>query len=455
MRKIHFALILSCGFSLTLAILWITMAQNFSAKAAPENKSAIINLSPLQELRVCQSGCAHSALQSAVDAANEGDIIKVAAGVYTGVNNYAGLSQVVYLSKTLTLQGGYSTTDWTTSAPETNLTSLDAEGQGRVFYITGDIQPTIEGFRITGGEASALGGLPPQPEWDLGGGILVITATPKIKNNVVISNTCSSELCNGGGIAVLYSDAIISENTFQFNSTGWGGGAFWSGWSSSTVNANTFTANQAKEGGAAEIHIDSGTFSNNLIISNSAESGGGLSSHIGTEKIFNNVFTDNTASNTGSGLTISGSSPQLLHNTIARNQGGDNSGISVIQSFFGYYSNASLTNTILVDHSVGISVTGGNTVTVNSVLWYDTPITITKSITAAVNVQNDYMGDPVFASDGYHLLAGSAAVDRGVDTGIMLDIDGEPRPAGTAFDLGADEIWYQIYLPGITNNYQE
>lgn len=32
--------------------------------------------------------------------------------------------------------------------------------QGRVLYITGDINPTIEGLRITGGSAVGLGGLP-------------------------------------------------------------------------------------------------------------------------------------------------------------------------------------------------------------------------------------------------------------------------------------------------------
>ena len=46
---------------------------------------------------------------------------------------------------------------WT---PTTTPTTLDAQRQGRVLYITGDINPTIEGLSITGGNAAGLGGFP-------------------------------------------------------------------------------------------------------------------------------------------------------------------------------------------------------------------------------------------------------------------------------------------------------
>jgi hypothetical protein len=322
-----------------------------------------------------------------------------------------------------------------------------------VIYIIGEIQPTISGLYITGGEGQGLGGIPDQPEWDLGGGMLVITATAEIKNNQVFSNTCSSNLSNGGGIALLYSDAIIEDNTFRYNTTGWGGGGLWAGWSTSTIISNLFSSNLARDGWGGELYMDDGTFSENLVISNTAEFGGGFSSHIGTEKILNNVFTDNSAGNSGGGLSINGSSVQLNHNTIARNSGGDGSGITVVQSFFGPYSLVDLTNTILVDHEVGISVTGGNTVTVNAILWENTPITVSKSITALISVQKEHTGDPLFNLDGYHLTVGSKAIDMGVETYIIMDIDGEPRPAGAAYDLGADEMWYSIYLPLIINKY--
>lgn len=49
---------------------------------------------------------------------------------------------------------------------------------------------------------------------------------------------------------------------------------------------------------------------------------------------------------------------------------------------------------------------------------------------------------------GYHLTAGSAAVDRGVASGVTKDIDGQFRPQGAGYDLGADEFGvFSIYLP--------
>ena len=59
------------------------------------------------------------AVQDAVDAASEGSTVKVA-GYCTGAQPRAGTLQTVYISKTLTLAGGYTTTDWVNSYPLPN-----------------------------------------------------------------------------------------------------------------------------------------------------------------------------------------------------------------------------------------------------------------------------------------------------------------------------------------------
>jgi hypothetical protein len=168
--------------------------------------------------------------------------------------------------------------------------------------------------------------------------------------------------------------------------------------------------------------------------------------------LVNSVVADNQASGAGSGLTVHSSSSRLVHTTLARNHGGTGSGLFItgegdVENYSP--STAALTNVILVSHTVGITVTGGNTATVNSVLWYATPLTVSTEATAIVVVQNEYIGDPAFAPDGFHLRSSSAAIDRGVEAGITNDIDGDLRPYGNGRDLGADE-WTPsrfIYLP--------
>ena len=67
---------------------------------------------------------------------------------------------------------------------------------------------------------------------------------------------------------------------------------------------------------------------------------------------------------------------------------------------------------------------------------------------------NDCSGDPDFDTDGYHLPPISAAVDAGVDAGVTTDIDGDARPWGGGYDIGAEEFrkWY-IYLPSMMKNH--
>ncbi len=139
-------------------------------------------LAQADSLTVCKTGCSYSIIQDAIDAAEDGDVVKVASGIYTDVNDYGGLAQIGYISKTITIQGGYTTSNWTIPDPVTNATILDAGGEGRVLFITGDISSTIDGLHITGGDASVIA------SWLDGGGVFIENANISFYNNWVYNN---------------------------------------------------------------------------------------------------------------------------------------------------------------------------------------------------------------------------------------------------------------------------
>jgi hypothetical protein len=325
-------------------------------------------------------------VQYAVDAAGDDDVIKVAAGIYTGVNSYGGLAQVVYLSKTLTVRGGYTTTDWTVSDPVANPTTLDAEGQGRVLYITGPINPTIEGLRMTGGDASGRGG--GGGSIDGGGGVYVTEAAPTMRDCAVYSNTASStgegrggglylqesaatlsgstvagntastaDSGRGGGLYLDNSDgATLSDNLVEDNigSTAWAGngGGLYLMQSDATVNGNTILGNvgstaYAGGGGGLQLYRSAATLTGNWVLNNTASTvewayGGGIFVSVSPATLTGNIVRGNKASLTtqghGGGIDLGGSAATLNDNTIADNvastgpsYGGNGGGVSVRQ----------------------------------------------------------------------------------------------------------------------------
>ncbi len=396
-------------------------------------------------------------VQYAVDQAQAGEEVRVASGLYTGVQGRPApseylnppasgvITQVVYISKTVTIRGGYTTAFTDPPDPEANQTTLDAQGEGRVLFITGNISPTIEGLHITNGDAAGLGG---RSSTDVGGGVYVINATVIISNNRMFSNTAQY----GGGLYLHDSDATLSGNTVTANTANERGGGLYLWSSDATLSGNTVMSNTTgySGGGLFLQFSDNAALSGNAVISNTAQVGGGLYLWGSDATLTNNVVADNQATSSGSGLYIRDSSPSLLHTTIARNSGG--SGVFVT-SLSGDYGTVALTNTILVSHTVGITVTAGNTATLESTLWHGNATDWGGAGTIVTGTHN-YWGDPLFDADGYHLMEGSAAIDEGVDAGVTTDIDGDPRDSTP--DLGADEFvsapGHELYLPIILKN---
>jgi hypothetical protein len=230
--------------------------------------------------------------------------------------------------------------------------------------------------------------------------------------------------------------ARITENEFIANTagrnSGWGGGISLYECTDVSLSGNRFERNVAA-----------------LPPSLYSWGGGAQVTRGGFITLTNNVFVGNRATTAGSGLAISNSTSLLLHTTFAGNSGGNGSALEVAATRSAG-SSASLVNTIMFSHSMGITVGQGCTVTLVATLWQGTRTLWMGA--GSVASTGYYDGDPRFAADGYHLRAGSAALDIGVDAEVRTDIDGDPRPLGAGYDLGADELWPTIYLPVVVRS---
>jgi hypothetical protein len=213
------------GIGLSILVLWLPARQIVRAGTP---------------ITVCLAGgCDYTTIQAAVDAAGDGDIIKIAAGHYTQRNTYDGLAQVVYLKKTVTLRGGYTTTNWAVSDPAAYPTILDAQGQGRVIYITGNISPTLQGLFITGGNPAGLRGNPADND-DAGGGVYIVTAQATLIHNRIFSNTASL----GGGVFLANDHSSLKDNYVANNTAGEGAGLYLYH-SDANLTGNTIVTNTA------------------------------------------------------------------------------------------------------------------------------------------------------------------------------------------------------------------
>ncbi|RME45574.1 MAG: hypothetical protein D6796_10285 [Caldilineae bacterium] len=272
----------------------------------------------------------------------------------------------------------------------------------------------------------------------------------------------------GGGVIARYNAPesvvvadrnIIQNNVGSFSRGGIGGGMLVGNFRPNippleiTFRDNQILSNTATVSGTfgagggmviAEGHV---WMSGNLFRNNSVRlCGGGVFFSKSEGVLENTVFIQNRAALGGAALAVDDHSDiRMLHSTFTENDGGDESGI-LMSHWDDAFSTLAMTNTIFATHTTGISITAHNTVTLHSVLWYNTPVPMIAQSATTVIADHQHWGDPRFAVDGYHLKPASAAIGQGIDTPVIYDIDGQPRRFPP--DLGADEYWrMSFYLP--------
>ncbi|MCA9970604.1 MAG: hypothetical protein KC425_10340, partial [Anaerolineales bacterium] len=241
--------------------------------------------------RVAAQPCA--TVQRAVDQAEPGDTILVAAGAYTDqITRTVGtdlFEQVLFVDKSVSIRGGYTVNEpvpFTTVAPLTNTVFLDGAGLRRVLYVADGVTVTLSGLVIQNGGSYAPGSVDDLP--DFGGNIYNAGGNLTLVGSWVLSGTAKfgGALYQTGGSLALHS-SVVAANSTSPNPQGLSGigGGLHVVSSTVTLENNTFAGNTADGGGSRALD---GT-------------GGAYYQITGTLTLTNNIFANQHVNPSGSG----------------------------------------------------------------------------------------------------------------------------------------------------------
>jgi len=222
-------------------------------------------------------------IQYAVSIANSGDTIRLAAGTYTSATTEVVL---VNNAKSVTIVGGYSTSNWNTSNPTTNLTVIDGQNARRGFHVYDVAAMSLQGVTIQNGYKTGNGN-------DVTGGGIYCTrgASVNLTNVVIKDNRAQGSPGNintvtGGGLAAYNCSITLNTVTFDNNKA-------------LGANASPRGA-QARGGGffatSSTVAGQNLTVSNNQAVAGNSSSGNGMTSDGEVAQSFGGGFDIGSAS---------------------------------------------------------------------------------------------------------------------------------------------------------------
>jgi hypothetical protein len=222
-------------------------------------------------------------------------------------------------SRTITLGSTLAITDNVliegTGEGEFRLT-IDADATGSVFDVAPVITVHLSGLRLTGGNASAGGGINNAGTLLLedmeifgntasrGGGLANLEGRVEAARVWIHDNTATSGDAQGGGISNDWGEVLLLDSTISANTAKYGGGLASRYYgnnvlSNSTISGNTANGTSARGGGlwmdqSSQLELINTTVTANAATGTSA-AGGGAALGLGTAKLVNTIVAGNTA----------------------------------------------------------------------------------------------------------------------------------------------------------------